>query len=386
MEQMPPYSQVQTQGYPPQPPRKSRWWIVIVAIMALFLFMFLFFIIGILTLVKGPFAEKPIEVKPESVIELRIRGTLEEHIRTAPLALLGGETQSATFFDLLNGIQRAKNDNRIRGLYYRSGDLSCGMAKATEIRDALLDFRKSGKFFHAYIDFGAELDYYFASAADSIFMPTEGMLEFNGFAIQDIFWKETLDKVGVQFYVEQFEEFKAAGESYSRTGFSAPARQSLGDLLRQRHETFLNAISAGRNLEPGLAGAALSRGIYSADSLLAQGFIDGVRSEGDVRDHFRLRKAAGDSSGKKGPPHHHGELCAKRGQEQPGSRAGKANRCDLRLGDNPDRRDRIRAPIRPGGHRLALVRALCPPGARRQACQGDHSAHRQPRRLGHGLG
>jgi protease-4 len=299
MEQMPPYTQ--QQSYPAYQPRKSRWWIVLLIFIMLFFFGVIFFIVGLFTLVKGPFTEKPVEIKSGSVIELRVRGELAENLQTAPLALLGGETQNATLLDVINGIQRAKEDERIRGLYYRSGGLDCGMAKASEIRDALIDFKESGKFFEAYLDFGGELDYYFASVADSIFMPTEGILELNGFAIEDIFWKETLDKIGIQFYVEQFEEFKSAGESYSRTGFSAPARQSLRDLLNQRQETFLHAITASRKMERETTAAAFNRGIYTADSLLEHGFIDAIRPEGYVRERLLRRTADDDTTQKKSP-------------------------------------------------------------------------------------
>ena len=299
MEQMPLYPQPPASAAAPR--RKSRWWLILAIFALLFLFGVIFFIAGLFALIKGPFSEKPVEIKTGSVIELRIRGDLAENLQTAPLSLFGGEAQSATMLDLLNGIQRAKSDDRIRGLYYRSGDLSCGMAKATEIRDALLDFKTSGKPFKAYLDLGGELDYYFASAADSIFMPTEGLLELNGFAIEDIFWKETLDRIGIQFYVEQFEEYKSAGEAYSRTGFSAPARESLHALLQQRQETFLKAVAASRNLDPRTTAAALNRGLYSADSLLELGFIDGIRSEGYVRDQLLRRKVDGDSTAKKSP-------------------------------------------------------------------------------------
>ena len=298
MEQMPPYSATQQQTMPAVARRKSRWWIVLLILFLLFVFGVIFFMVGLLALVKGPFSEKPVEIKPGSVVELRVRGQLGENLQTAPLSLLGTETQSATFLELINGIQRAATDDRIRGLYYRSGDLLCGMAKAVEIRDALIKFKESGKFFKAYLDIGGELDYFFASAADSIFMPTEGMFELNGFAIEDLFWKETLDKIGVQFYVEQFEEFKSAGESYSRTGFSAPARQSLREILIQRQQILLQAVAAGRKLEPAMVSAAFNRGLYSADSLLELGFIDATRSEGSVRDHLLTRESEQDSSKK----------------------------------------------------------------------------------------
>jgi signal peptide peptidase SppA len=189
---------------------------------------------------------------------------------------------------MLLALERAKNDKNIRGILIEGG-ISAGGAKLGEIRDALLEFKKSGKFIYAHISAGSERDYYIASVADSVFMPTEGLMEMNGFSALGVFFKGTLEKIGVDFYVEQFEEFKSAVEPYSRTKYSEPAKQELRELLEARQSEFVRAVAESRKVETEAIQATLKRGVYTADSLLALGYIDGIRSANALKDAIKRR-------------------------------------------------------------------------------------------------
>jgi len=283
-----------------QPPRKkSRWWIVILIILGLFFFGLLALIVGFFALIRGSFQSKPVEVKPRTVLQMHVTGTLQEHAATNPLTIFSsGDGRATTLLDVLNALKTAKEDQNIIGLYYRSGDLSCGFAKAMELRDAIEDFKASGKPIYAFLEMGGELDYLFASAADSIYMPTEGLVELNGFAFEDIFWQGTFDKLGIRFHVQQFEEYKSAGESYVRKNFSPYARESLRALLDQYFNLYVDAIAKGRNQPPADMRSAIRRGQYTADSLLDLHFIDRITSESNVKDFILHRKIANDTSTK----------------------------------------------------------------------------------------
>jgi protease IV len=287
MNEIPP--QYMSSGAPQT--RKSKWWVpILIIFFVLFAGLFLL-IVGSIVLVKGSLQEKPVTVLPNTVVQLRVPGSIEEVKSIQGYSILDSGSSSPSFLEVLQAIQRAKKDRRVIGLYYRSGDLSMGFAKATELRDALIDFKKSGKFIRAYLDIGGELDYYFASVADSIYMASEGMQELNGFAISELFWKGTLDKLGVDVMVQHFEEYKSAGESYSRKNFSEPARQELRILLQQRSDCYIDAISTARNLTANQVTAALDEGLYSADSMLACHFIDGICSETEVKNDLLGKKA-----------------------------------------------------------------------------------------------
>ncbi len=286
--QQPPY-QAGPYYQPPQP-RKSRWWIAVLAILGFLFVGFIILVVGFFALVGGLFESKPVTVKSQTVLRLNVPGYLQEYAATDPFSIFTSDgLKPVSYFDVLNAIKRAKEDENIEGIYYRSGDLAAGFAKATELREALEDFKKSGKFIYAYLELGAESEYYLASVADSIFMTTEGMLELNGYAITELFWTGTYEKLGIHFHVQQFEEFKSAGETYIRRGFSEPARRELRDLLDQRYSTFVSSVAKSRSLSERKVESALRRGVFSADTLLAIGFIDGIKSESDIKAAMQQR-------------------------------------------------------------------------------------------------
>jgi protease IV len=284
--------------YETRPPqrKKSRWWLIFLIVFSVLCAGFFILIGSFYFLFKSSLEPKTVTVKPRSVIQLKVSGELAEYVTAKPLAIFGQDGRaSVSFLDVLTAVRRAKSDNNITGLYYRSGGLDMGFAKATELRDALLDFKKTGKFIYAYIEAGGELDYYFASTADSIFMPTEGMVELNGFGVSQIFWKGTLEKLGVEPFVTQFEEYKSAAETYSSKGFSSYSRQELRVLIDERFRNYVNAVAQSRNLDPAVVQRAMNRGIYSADSAMACKFIDGIRSELAVKQLFDPEEARRDS-------------------------------------------------------------------------------------------
>jgi len=269
------------------PPRKTRWWIPVVIIAGVLGAIVIFFIVGIATLTSS-FEKEPYQVKDNSVLYLNIVGNLEERVNDSPFSFLN-EQGGFTHTELLTAIKRARDDNRIKGIFIKGGFSTLGFAKGEEIRDALADFKKSGKFIYAYMDWGKESDYYLALTADKIFMPREGLMELNGFAVTSLFYKDMFDKVGIDFFVLGFEDFKSASEPYGRTNFSDSARYQYQVLLNQRLNHFVDAIVQTRKLEKQHVIDALNRGVYSADTLLALGFVDSLLFEEDVKNFIRVK-------------------------------------------------------------------------------------------------
>ena len=281
---------------PQQKKRKSRWWIPVAIILSVFVFGFFIVAVGLFALFGSAFKSKPVVVKPQSVLRLQVRGALEEYASPGPFSFLDSNLDGdVNFLQVITAIKRAKDDDHIAGAYYHSGDIWAGFAKAIELKEALLEFKKAGKFIHAFLEFGGELDYFFASVADSIYMPAEGIVQLNGFGVSELFLKGTYDKIGFDFHVEQFEEYKSAGETYNRKKFSGPARRNIEEILWQRFTTYTNTIAENRNLPPGRVSTLIRRGMYSADELLEHGFIDNILAESEVKE--RIKKAIyGDSA------------------------------------------------------------------------------------------
>ena len=128
-------------------------------------------------------------VKPGTVLHLRLVGQIEERTQDNPLGLLLGSTAADVqgLDDILESIHEAERNDDIRGIYIEGGMLSADMASLEEIRKAITDFRKTGKFVMAYAENYSQGAYYVASAADSVFIEPTGMLDWHGIASQPIF-------------------------------------------------------------------------------------------------------------------------------------------------------------------------------------------------------
>lgn len=283
------------QTFPNQPPppyyymkpKRRRWWIPVVIIVAIVV-LFFTAIAVFFNFVGSFFTREAVEVKSNSVIVINLREDLREYESQGPFAFVEN-TKKANFYEIISSIERAKYDDRIKGIYIKDGNAPIGVSKVNEMNEVINDFKKSGKFVYSFIETGSENDYLQTIAADKIFMPQEGVLEMNGFSVTSMFFKDLFSKLGIDFYVQQFEDFKSAGESFSRTGFSDSARKQLRVMLQNRYDNFVNNVAKYRKIDPEVIKAALDRGIYTADSLKALGFIDDVMLDTQVKDLIKSK-------------------------------------------------------------------------------------------------
>ncbi|MBU3741892.1 MAG: signal peptide peptidase SppA [Candidatus Kapabacteria bacterium] len=272
-----------------QPRQRSRWWIPVAVVAGIIVAG----IIGI-SLFVGTIteqlttSEKPVSVSDNTVLLMDLSSGVSEFSTPKPFNF-GGEPSGPTLREVLAALDKAAKDPKIHGLYYRAGGEGMGYAKLTEIRDALVKFKSSGKFMYAFIEAGTKSHYYLASVADSVFMPQEGMLEFSAFGTNAPFLKGLFDKIGVEMYVQQYEEYKSAAETYSRTSWSEPAKQEVRALLAQRQELFVNAVATSRKLDRQTVTNHLDTGMMTADELLKAGLIDVLMMESDVREFVSKR-------------------------------------------------------------------------------------------------
>ncbi len=272
-----------------QPPRRrSRGWIIAGVIIGIVVVA-----IGVFGLMIGMFlssfeTEQKVDVTDKTVLVLDLSKGVPEY--EPPVAFsFGSEESGPSLRDIVTSIERAKTDENIHGIYIRSGIAVAGMAKLSEVRDALIDFKKSGKFIYAYMEMGTKGGYYLATVADSIIMPQEGMMEFNAFGTSAPFMKGMFEKLGVSFHVEQFEEYKSAAETMNRDRWSEPAKEAIRALLQQRSDVFVDAVSKSRKLASEEVIALMNRGLYIPDSLLAHGLIDAMMREAELKERIHRR-------------------------------------------------------------------------------------------------
>lgn len=202
---------------------------------------------------------------------------------------------AVSFREVLRALRAAQDDEAIRGLYLRLTASSLGWARREELREALAEFRARGKFIYAYVDAGSEGDYELALVADSIFVPRGALLMLSGFRTVGFFFPELLRKLGMEYHVEQFEEYKSAGEPLVRRSFSPAARENLHAVLQQRYERFVAWVKERRALDEERLRAVFAQGLQSPDSLKAWGLIDGVAHETEVLNLIAHRLGLKDS-------------------------------------------------------------------------------------------
>ncbi len=279
-----PISPAQTNYYHPH--RRTRWWVPFL-IIALIIVFFVAILVSILGSIGQLFETEPFEVKSNSVLTINFNRQLEEYSAFGFESLFSSVTD-VNFYDMLKAIERAATDDKIKGLYLRCyGTAQIGFAKRMEIIDALERFKSSGKFIYSYIEMGSENDYLLALPSDKIFLAREGVLEMNGYGVSTLFLKGLFEKLGIEYYVRQFEDFKSAGETFSRIKYSDSARFAIKQILEQRYNSLVNLISKYRKINPDELNKIFDRGVYSADSLLAYGFVDSLLNENQVKNFIR---------------------------------------------------------------------------------------------------
>ncbi|MEQ9305383.1 MAG: signal peptide peptidase SppA [Marinoscillum sp.] len=222
---------------------------LLATLVGLFIFSFIgiFILIGIIAAASSTDAVP--EVKDNSVLHLNLSGFVVEKALDDPFQeFLGGGPSPISLLDLLDAIRSAKTDDRIRGIYLEPKFLSAGYSSLQEIRDALIDFKQSGKFVHAYGEYISEGDYYLVSVADSIYLNPEGSLEFNGLTAGVTFFKGLFDKLDIEPQIFRVGEFKSFIEPFIRTTMSEENRLQLTELITSVHNTYLTNVSSSRNI------------------------------------------------------------------------------------------------------------------------------------------
>ncbi len=262
--------------------RRSSWRTPFAIALSIFA-VFAIFVVVLIAIISSAFEKEPYVVKKNSVLEIDLKNGLPERPLNNFFAFLGGKGQT-TFAKTLFAIKSAKNDERIKGAFIKAGGVSIGFAQAEELNRTLEDFKKSGKFVYAYLDYGSEKNYYAGAVlADKIFMAPEGTLELDGFSVGSLFFKGFLDKLGIKFNVVHFEDFKSAAESLNKTRFSDSAKLEYRVLLKQRLNLFVESLKKYRGIDKKTALAFLRKGVYSPDSLLAFGLVDTLAYESDAK-------------------------------------------------------------------------------------------------------
>ncbi len=236
-------------------------------------------------------------VEENSVLHLKLDLPITENEIENPLEGLpipGAETP----FGLLpfkKAITHAKADAKIQGIYLDLSIFMGGYGVAKEVRDALLDFKSSGKWIIAYSEFYTEQAYYIASAADKVYLNPEGEIEFNGLTVEVSFFKKLFDKLEINPQIFRVGDFKSAVEPFMLDKMSNENKLQLNELISDLHHTILQDISDSRNISyEALKQISDKMTVTDTHSALRAGLVDSLYYFDQVQDGLRQRLGLAD--------------------------------------------------------------------------------------------
>ena len=223
---------------------------VLATVVGILVFLLLIGFFGVMSIV-GMVAstDATTKVKDNSVLVLKMDGSLEERAEDNIMTQLSGVVgQTIGLEETLNAIKKAKENDNVKGIYIEGGMFSGIPASTQELRDALVDFKKSGKWIVAYADQYSQSSYYLASVADKIWLNPQGMIDWHGLASQPYYLKDMLEKFGVKVQLAKVGAYKSAPETYTSDHMSEPNREQITAYITGIWDTMLNDVSASRKI------------------------------------------------------------------------------------------------------------------------------------------
>ncbi len=260
------------------------------------------FLIGVLTgiilagliLLIGVFAlarmrERPPAVADDSTLMLELEGEIPETAPVEfPIPFLEQRTPP-TVTDIWGTLRKAAADNRVKAIVLEPRDLTIGWGKLEEILGDLENFKKSGKPIYAYLKTPGAREYYLATAANRIYMDPEDELDLKGMRFEVLFFKNTLDKLGVQVQIEHAGKYKDFGDMFTRASMSPETKEVLNSILDDLYGNLVQRIAEARKKTPDQVRAIIDQGPFLSPHAKEAGLVDGLLYEDQMLDEVKAR-------------------------------------------------------------------------------------------------
>jgi protease-4 len=251
-----------------------------------------FLTIGILFFALLRFREKAPDVAANSVLVLRLRGDLPER---APVEIpIFNEGPSLTVSNVWMSLRTAAADAHIKAVVLEPEGLNAGWAKLEELRGDIEQFRKSGKPVFAYLRTPTAREYYIATAADRIYLGPEDPLYLKGMRAEIMYFKKTLDKLGVSVEVEHAGKYKDFGDMFTRPDMSPETREVITSVVDDLYGNLIAHIAAGRKKTPEQVRALIDEGPFLAPEAEKAGLVDELRFEDQMWGELKTRLNSGE--------------------------------------------------------------------------------------------
>lgn len=213
---------------------------------ALFLFLVIILVVALVPEAEGIKENSVLKINLDKMLVERQSGGLWRSIKPS----FTGEEGTIGLLELREAIKKAKDDSKIKGIVLDLRQINAGFASLEELRNALIDFKKSGKFVVAYSETYSEGNYYLASVADKIYLPESGMVELNGLGVELLFFKGTLEKLDIKPEIFPVGKFKSAVEPFRFEEMSEANRTQVRSFLNSIYGHYIAKVAAARGIDP----------------------------------------------------------------------------------------------------------------------------------------
>jgi protease-4 len=258
---------------------------VVVCVLGFFLLLFL---------IARAFRETPPAIAENSVLELQLSGSIPERPPVeVPFGALG-ERPSPTVTGVWMLLRKAAADARIKAVVLEPESLAVGWGKLEEFRSGLEQFRKSGKPLYAFLKTPGSREYYLATAASRIYLAPTDWINVKGMRVELMYFKKTLDKIGVDVQVEHAGKYKDFGDMFTRSGMSPETSEVMNGVLDGLFTNLVARIAEGRKLQPDAVRALVDRGPFLADFALEQHLADELGYEDQMFEALRKNLNSGE--------------------------------------------------------------------------------------------
>ena len=231
-------------------------------------------------------------LQDNTVLNLRLNGSIMERTpEEDPFTSMIGSNRPLPMGlnDIVSAIRKAKNNDKIKGIYIDSRIMTASMATLAEIRHELENFKESGKFIVAYADTYTQGGYYFASVADKVAINPQGMLDLHGLASIPVFYKDALDKLGIEMQIFKVGTYKSAVEPFTQNEMSEANREQVSSFLNDAWSFLRSDLAESRSLTIADIDSLANNlpAVQSTDFLLSANLVDTLLYETEMKDYLR---------------------------------------------------------------------------------------------------
>jgi protease-4 len=259
-----------------------------------FFVVFILLIAIVASIVSSAGSEGKVSPISNSILHVSLDYPIKERTDKNPFAefgLMGFDSKETLGLnEILENLEKAKKDEYIKGIFLDVSSLAAGFATIEEVRNALIDFKKSGKFIIAYSEVYTQSAYYLASVADKVYMNPEGMIDFRGLSTELMFFKGSLEKLDIEAQIIKVGTYKSAVEPFILDKMSEPNRQQVNSFLGSMYDHFLTEISKSRKIPKStLFTLADSAKVRNPKDALVYKMIDGLKYKDEVLDELKSK-------------------------------------------------------------------------------------------------